>query len=783
MDAATPRRSTRLSNKAPSVAAESVVTRVTAGGNRKRQTGPVATLSKIQTRKSNAYGSSGRARGPELLSSTVTTGFTEAFQNQRGDASDEDEHDDGDELDGSSPVAHIIKHGREAPSSPARDPSFSLAVSDDESSADDLAASFANTSKSFGLSHEAGMLVSRSPYDVRLPAQDKTSTPFAKPAVPLRNTPSRVLHGAAQARIPYQARVPTTTKAPIQAQAPVKTPSQARVNAPIYGSTNASVQRPGHVEATPEQPAARPSLTPSERDALDQSIDELIAEEQASLQHEGSHHKAAGGLGEWLGNLQLPQMGEPVWPSKKLLTWALWAFAGFMVLGWFLSAMLSTEYPESAPRTPGVLKALNQRITYMHDVIADFIMPPHFGPTEAKRQVELEMERIKAYKANGEDHFLWGRMTGMDEKYNKRMDEMSTTLQQLQEELPWMMVVRRGKDGSTEISDDFWHALSSKARSAVKDDPEWTRFLEESQAKLRAVFDTTAAQQRVQTDAWAQAITRDEFIGHIERQYENITTQVDKKIDEALRLQSDKLQKTMREESRRAVMDHIRLNALAEANLVANYQFHLSQPNYFSPGLGAIVDAERSSVTFNNHPGRLGELLRRFSWTAGRNPPMAALTKWEEPGDCWCTAHGSPDLGGQAQLAVRMPRPVRPKQVTVEHIPMNMIPARNISNAPRDMELWVETDGPINPYYSHSHVACSQPGPEGWKCLGAFKYNIHAANHRQTFDLAGEPLEPVTRAILRVTSNWGASHTCLYQVRLHGVDAVEDHEYPVGLMD
>jgi len=37
--------------------------------------------------------------------------------------------------------------------------------------------------------------------------------------------------------------------------------------------------------------------------------------------------------------------------------------------------------------------------------------------------------------------------------------------------------------------------------------------------------------------------------------------------------------------------------------------------------------------------------------------------------------------------------------------------------------------------------------------------------------------------MLRVTSNWGADHTCLYQVRLHGQDAMKDFEYGVELND
>jgi SUN domain-containing protein 1/2 len=320
------------------------------------------------------------------------------------------------------------------------------------------------------------------------------------------------------------------------------------------------------------------------------------------------------------------------------------------------------------------------------------------------------------------------------------------------------------------------------------DDPEWKAFVEDTEAKLRDTFDPTAAQQRGLTDVWAQAVTRDEFIRHVEEHYRNVTAQVDKKIEEAIRAQAVQLKSLVKEETKRAMMDQIRLNALAEANLVANYQTRFNRPNYFSPGLGAVIDPELSSVTFRDAPGRLQTLVRRVTWRPMHNPPMAALTKWEEPGDCWCSAP-SEAQGPQAQLVVNLARPVVPKQVTIEHIPMSMMPARNISNAPRDIELWVQSDMPTTPYYSHRQVTCKDEGPAvlpgqmGYQCLGSFKYNIHASNHLQTFDLAGEPAHPVWKAVVRITSNWGASHTCLYQVRLHGTDTSPDYEYGVGLMD
>jgi SUN domain-containing protein 1/2 len=779
------RRSGRLSAQGGSIAAESVITTVTTNGTKTRGK---STLQKVQPRKSNAYGSSGRLGAPEKLP-TAVSGFTQAFQNQRGDAEDEDDGDDIDELAAEPPVTQPRQQARNSvqpappvqpalpvqPTPPApRDsatrsratPGYSFLDSDDFSpSEDDVAASIGNTSKSFGLGHEAGMMASQDRYDAR-------SSTFAKPAIPRRNPPTRTVNGA-------RGQSPTPTQPQVSARA--QTPGQGPAHAPIRGQT-----------AAQRQPTVR--ATPSERIAINQSVDELIAEEQARLAQEDlpqpqrqserrrPHQKAPSDMFGWLTNVQQAEgeEDEPVWPWKRWVTWAFWTLVGLVITGWLISVAMNNGHPESALRTPSVLKAVGSRIAYTYDMITDFIAPPT-GPTEA----EKERAAAEAYKANGEDHLLWGRMSQIEQRNIKRMEDMRAAFEELKQELPELMVIKRHEDGSAEISDDFWRALTSKAEST---DPEWVRFLGETKEKLDELFDNHAHHDRKHMEAWPQAVSRDEFISHIEAKYQNLTLEVDKKIEEAIRAQAVQIKALVKEESKRAMMDQLRLNALAEANLVANYQLRFNRPNYFSPGLGTVVDPELSSVTFNNHPGRIATLLRRASWVAARNPPMAALTKWEEPGDCWCSAPSSAE-GPQAQLVVNLARPVTPKQVTIEHIPMSMMPARNISNAPRDIELWVQSDLPITPYYSHRQVACkgegpqAAPGQKAWKCLGSFKYNIHASNHLQTFDLGGEPSEPVSKAVVRVTSNWGASHTCLYQVRLHGTDAAPDYEYGVGLMD
>ncbi|CAG5163317.1 uncharacterized protein ALTATR162_LOCUS6407 [Alternaria atra] len=823
------RRSDRLSAKANSVTAESVVTNATASAAAKRTT---TTLTKVANRRSNAYGASGRIGAPDKLPTAPATGFTQAMESQLEkyangeDEEEEEDHrterenkgdDDADELGSEHPslfIRQMRNSGRLSPdfarnptSKSKATPGYSFIDSDDFShSDDDLAASVGNTTKSFGLAHEAGMLVSQDPFAGAPIRDEPRSSPFvkpaalnrkpelaasiaqdhfAKPAMPNRRPASRTVNGARTqgptpvlSQRPVRNKTPDSTKIPTQAEKPAKAP----------------IQDQARTRPNLKQPTVR--TTSAE---VEESIEELIAEEQGRLHQQGPpppqlqrqterrrpHQKDRVELNAWLGDVEPPEVDEPAWAWKKPVTWAFAALAAFLLLGWLTSAyMTATEHPESAARTPGLLKAVGARVSYTYEKIAEAILPP----TERKL---TEAELAQAYKNNGDDNLLWGRMSNIENRNAKRVEDvradMRTAIEELKRELPEIMIVRRNEDGSSEITDEFWMALTGKTRSSMGD-REWASYVQQTKTKLSELFDTTAHQERRHTDSWPQAVSRDEFVTFMERRYENLTVQVDKKIDEAIRAQSAQFKTMVQAEARKTMMDQIRLNSLAQANLVANYEHHLSKPNYFSPGLGAIVEPDLSSVTFNNKPGRFYEFMRRMALTPRRNPPMAALTKWEEPGDCWCSAGQSGTSTGQAQLTVRLARPVIPKQVTIEHVPISMMPARNISNAPRDIELWVQTNAPINPYYSHRQVTCRDPPPSSiggptWKCLGSFKYNIHASNHLQTFDLAGEPSEPIWRTMVRVTSNWGASHTCLYQVRLHGTDAEKDYEYPVSLMD
>ncbi|KAF1928121.1 uncharacterized protein M421DRAFT_101475 [Didymella exigua CBS 183.55] len=767
----TPRRSGRLSSKAGSMIEQSVVTTMTSGGTRQRRQGP---LTKVKARRSNAYGASGRVGAAEELSITAT-GFAQAFQNQRGDAvardDDEEETDQDesvDELNGESTMSGALngKNTRKSPihersSPPPRVPvPFTFSETPEVPlSDDDLAFSIGNTSKSFGMEHEAGMLQEPQRRNF-LRSSSQQPTPVPRSTLRLVGQPTRVLPRVK----------PTPDKAAIDESIE-----------DLLAEERARLQREG---PPPPRPRPTPHTIPRLATLSEPRVErqpepqaEPHPQQQVQARPQPSRLQA---VKQWLGQVEpsseVPQSeileDEPEWPYLSLLQNAFWgvmAVAGILLL----SVLFSSAFSDPT-RSVGVHTALANRISTAWYDLADWIQP-------GQRKYNESNILLTWLNGNGmdDDHLVWSRMWRNHQEYAAKFDSVDSAIESIKNDLPELVVVRRHPQGRLEITDDFWNALLSKAQS--KDgDATWIDFLKANSKKVQALDS-----KPVDSGATArpQIVGREEFMKTVREHYENISTDVDRKIVEAFKTHETKVKTMIQAEARKTLMDSIRLQSLAQSNLVASYELNLKKPNYFSTGLGALVEPGRTSSTYDNSSTSLASLLmgRR---TRRANPPKAALTKWEDFGDCWCAAPNP--MRGYARLAVSLPRYVYPKQVTVEHAPMSMSPNGNIGNAPRNMELWAETDQPIKQHYDQGHNECLDPGDlkgHGYVCLGKLKYNVHAANHVQTFDLEAELSAPTTRVVMQVTSNWGAPNTCIYRVRLHGDDAEEKYNYDVTLND
>ncbi|KAH8696394.1 hypothetical protein BGW36DRAFT_297171 [Talaromyces proteolyticus] len=255
----------------------------------------------------------------------------------------------------------------------------------------------------------------------------------------------------------------------------------------------------------------------------------------------------------------------------------------------------------------------------------------------------------------------------------------------------------------------------------------------------------------------------------------------------------------------------------------------LPQINFLSLGLGARVDPMLTSPSIGTRRTFIRRFFQNPFLTSRQpplpNPPETALQPWDDIGECWCSAPGNT---GQAQLAVQLGQRTVPNEVVVEQIPFGASPHPEL--APREMELWARfkpyygshdaataaaTETPVTSrsrrqgwfggwqsttssskqntntsppslssllntimatlhqaYPSESESAYSNDrllGPSFFK-LGEWEYDLHGESvQRFPLDaIVDLPTLRVDKVVIRVKSNWGGNHTCLYRVKLHG---------------
>jgi hypothetical protein len=356
----------------------------------------------------------------------------------------------------------------------------------------------------------------------------------------------------------------------------------------------------------------------------------------------------------------------------------------------------------------------------------------------------------------------------------------------LEEFLPPRMVVDV-VDDQLVIKEQFWNVLASKLRG---DSGIFDAFVAANE-KAATEIALAASEEHLSTALSIKRVLTPRDMMEMLNGYAN---DLDSKLEtwsgEQLAMVQSQATKIAKEVSQDAASDpKTRLNVLIKSKIIANLYDSLSAVNYFSPNMGAVIDPHHSSPTAlkpSKKVGWFGKPLQHLT-----APPVAAIMRWEEAGECWCAAK-STGIKGKAQLAIMTEHKIAPGRLVIEHIPKTA--TQGISSAPQDFELWAETSSAEDaeawrrqlrnghPYYDTECAGASAPTDTS-VCISSGTYDIHADNWVQSFDMfiGMENMFPHMGAVkfyYRVMSNWNSPQTCTYRVRLTGTDLDELNNAP-----
>jgi SUN domain-containing protein 1/2 len=692
-------------------------------------------LPKVKPRDSQAYGSGGRVNAAQQLTVTAT-GFAQAFGTQRDEAITRDVEEESDERDLLDELAAGVT--TQLLTSTPKEPT-NVGENGHPPSASTSHLDTSITSKSFGITREGGMNFAR-------PALRDAMSGFHSFQRPTnRAGPQRPLAPLWQP--PWNNSFVSDTNSD-SVQAPKATQDSAPVSNVQNGSPAAGVnpasnsnQAPGHPQTAEHHGRVEPG-SPVKR------FLKLL-------------------LGDASDNVSIAGL---VAVFKGLF---------FVFLGFIIGMIL---YSFMASGMPG---AILSRATYSWNGIKNLVQPPVVSTPPAvqfpkwydsrshDRMVDQEGREVDEPGYDpifGRVLRMEWRTKDMEEKLDKKLAEseqkvaeFAKGIGEIKRHLPPAVIVIRHPDDSLEIPDEFWRALVSKMRSeglagpSNSADTNWNEFLVKNRQKiLRFMSDEL---KNSELGDRFRTISQKEFASLMQKEYVKLSALIEKKVADSIK-NSPKMKNDL-------FINDLRIESLALVNLVANSELNNRKVNYFSTGLGARIDPWKTSSTFvppvtgsiNFVQSLYTSVFRNMFYSRTRRPPITALEKWDEPGECWCAAPDDNAIG-LAQLAILLGHPMSPRQVTVEHLPKDA--SLDITSAPKEIELWAESDE------KRATAPNCGKGPKGWICLGKISYNVHADNHIQTFNLDSTVTKPIRNTMVRIMSNWGADHTCVYRVRLHG---------------
>jgi hypothetical protein len=379
---------------------------------------------------------------------------------------------------------------------------------------------------------------------------------------------------------------------------------------------------------------------------------------------------------------------------------------------------------------------------------------------------------------------LGGNHTALEGNVTALEDRISS----IEDYLPPRMVVNV-VDGNMVISDEFWHAITSKIQGS---DDLFDTFVAANEQSASRIAEAAGAISVDEALKNKRVIDRDglqNIIDHYGRDMEKrLSTLIEAGNREAMNMAHEIAERVSRNVSENTPNElRAQLSILAKSNMLVNSFDTMHSVNWFSPAMGAIVDPHHTSPS-----ALIPQEARPAGWFARSfkrltPPPVTALTEWKETGQCWCAAKNLKTYMGQAQLAIITSRKITPANLIIEHVPKPG--SEDISNAPKDFQLWADLDTveaaesmesqlrERSPWYDDRCNLPETPEPPPSKSsilIACGRYDYSHANWVQSFYMLLDGADQYQTGFeagkfyLRVTSNWGSDQTCIYRARLTG---------------
>ncbi|XP_002710880.2 SUN domain-containing protein 5 isoform X2 [Oryctolagus cuniculus] len=169
---------------------------------------------------------------------------------------------------------------------------------------------------------------------------------------------------------------------------------------------------------------------------------------------------------------------------------------------------------------------------------------------------------------------------------------------------------------------------------------------------------------------------------------------------------------------------------------------YIEKPDFALKSIGASIDFEHTSATYNHDKARsYWNWIRLWNYA---QPPDVILEPNVTPGNCWAFA------GDRGQVTIRLAQKVYLSNLTLQHIPKTISLSGSLDTAPKDFVIYGMESSPREEVF-----------------LGAFQFQPE--NTIQMFPLQNQPPRAFGSVKVKISSNWGNPRfTCLYRVRVHG---------------